>query len=335
MRKAIVDCDTGTDDAVALIGLLLAKDIEVIGITTVHGNLPVGCCADNSLQITEFLGKDIPVYIGCAGPLVKKLTPGRTLNTLTQTVRREYGGQEIRIHERDIGLLRTSRKPQDEHAVSYIVRTLKQTKEPIDIFALGPLTNIAAALIMSPEIIKGIGTIYIMGGALHCGNRTPVGEANFVDDPEAAETVLISGANILICPLEATAQGATYNEDDISRIEACGNETSRFIGALLRRFIWRCGMLWDQDFEYPPYEFPEDASCCVHDWAAVAPAIDMSVVSRKSEEICHVDFSGGMSDGQLVIDRRGYGGNANAQIVHDMDGSKCKALLLELIKSGR
>ena len=110
MRRMIIDCDTGTEDAVAVMALLLAKDIDVIAITTVHGNIPAINSADNNLQIVDFLKKDVPVYVGCDRPIVKNLYKGRTLNTLTQTLKKQFNGEEIKIHEMDIGLCRHHRK---------------------------------------------------------------------------------------------------------------------------------------------------------------------------------------------------------------------------------
>ena len=221
-RKMIIDCDTGTDDAVAVLALLLADNIDVIGITSVHGNLSVEEATRNNLSLVELLQKDVPVYQGCPHALTHGLFPGRTMNTLCQTIRKEYQGQPLRIHEPSLGLETGGRQPEREHAVSYLVRTLRETAEPIDVCAVGPLTNIAAALTMAPEIAGKIGTLYIMGGGIHTGNRTPVGEANFVDDAEAAAKVMLSGANILLGPIEANEAGATYGLKEIEAIEAWG-----------------------------------------------------------------------------------------------------------------
>lgn len=330
-RRMIIDCDTGTDDAVALLGLLLADNIDVLAITCVHGNLTVEESTRNTLSLVNFLNLPVPVYQGCPHALTKGLFPGRTLNTLCQQVKKEYQGQPLRIHEPSLGLDVGSRRAEPEHAVSYLVRTLRQASEPIDICAVGPLTNIAAALILAPEIADKIGTLYIMGGGIYIGNRTPVAEANFADDPEAAARVLISGVNMLIGPIEGNVAGATYGRKDIEAIEALNTRSSAFVGALLRRFIWRCDYLWKPGFDQPPYVVEEDSTCCVHDWAAVAPAIDPATASEVRKEVCRVDCSGGMADGQLVIDRRGYFTEPNASIVYNMDERRCKDLLLSLL----
>lgn len=330
-QKLIIDCDVGTDDAVAMLGLLLADRIDVIGITTVHGNLPVEQTTQNALSIVELVGQDIPVYAGCPHALTHGLFPGRTQNTLCQTTRKEYRGQPLRIHEPSLGLPTGGRTAEREHAVSFLVRTLCESTEPIDICAIGPLTNLAAAFILAPEVAKKIGTLYIMGGGIHIGNRTPVAEANFADDAEAAAKVMLSGANLLIGPIEANEIGATYRLADIEAIEALGSKTGAFVGALLRRWLWRCDMLWAPGFDLPPYQCMPDSSCCIHDWAAVAPAIDPATVTDVRREVCRVDCSGGMADGQLVIDRRGYGFAPNAAVVYNMDEARCKGLLLSLL----
>ena len=92
-----------------------------------------------------------------------------------------------------------------------------------------------------------------------------------------------------------------------------------------------CDMLWTPGFDLPPYQFTSDSSCCVHDWAAVAPAIDPATATDVRCEVCRVDCSGGMADGQLVIDRRGYGFARNAAVVYNMDEPRCKSLLLSLL----
>lgn len=334
-RKMIIDCDTGTDDAVAVIGLLLADNIDVIGITSVHGNLSVEEATRNNLSLVNFLHMDVPVYMGCPHALTNGLFPGRTMNTLCQTIRKEYNGMPLRIHEPSLGLDVGGRSAEAEHAVSFLVRTLRGAEEPIDVCAVGPLTNIAAALILAPEIARKIGTLYIMGGGIHIGNRTPVAEANFVDDAEAAAKVLLSGVNILLGPIEANEAGATYGLADIEAIESVGTETAKFVGTLLRRFIWRCSYLWEPGFDLPPYEFHPSATCCIHDWAAVVPAIDPATATDVRKELCRVDCSGGMADGQLIIDRRGYYAEPNAGIVYDMDETRCKQLLLSLLAKAK
>lgn len=143
----------------------------------------------------------------------------------------------------------------------------------------------------------------------------------------------------MINPIEANKSGATYGLKDIEDIERLGNETAKFVGTLLRKFIWRCGMLWDENFCYDKFDFPPDSTCCIHDWAAVAPAIDMSTAKEVKRQLCNVDFSGGMSDGQLVIDRRAEKRRTvkRQTPISSMKWTKekCKHLLLALLSSAR
>lgn len=323
-RKVIFDGDTGTDDAVALIALLLADNIDVIGVTSVHGNRPVDNTSDNNLRLVEFMGRgDIPVFKGCGEAMVRELSRGREHNTRMQRIRAVVDGVEIKIHDATLPLPEAKGKLQPEHACSFIVNTLKNACEPIDICVVGPLTNIGMAIRMDPSIVKNIGTIYIMGGGIYRGNRTPVAEANFYDDPEAAEIVLTSGANVLLGPIEGNEAGATYSESDIAAIESVGTEPARFIAKILRDFIKRCKILFA----------PNVDTCCIHDYAAVAPLICPETVTDLRPEICRVDFYGGMADGQLVVDRRGYTPeDTPVRIVYDMDAGKTHELLLNLLR---
>ena len=323
-RKVIFDCDIGCDDAVALIALLLNEDIDITGITCVKGNIPVDDVADNALKVVKLCGKDIPVYKGCNTPIVRDMLKGRDYNTLIQRIRMEIDGKEILIHERSFRLPESERKAEDTHAVSYLVDTLRHSKEKIDIVAIGPLTNIGMALRLDPSIAEKIGTIYIMGGGLYIGNRTPLAEANFYDDPEAAEIVLTSGAKCLVCPIEPCEEAATYTIEDLEQIKNTNNKIADFIYEELHGYIERCGILFKADI----------SSCCVYDYAAVAPMLDESVITDKRHEVVHVDISGGMADGQMVVDRRGmFEKIVPVEVIYHMDKEKVHQLLLDELSS--
>lgn len=321
-RKVIFDTDIGDDDAVALTACLLSDKIEIIGITTVHGNLPIECASDNALRMVDFFKKDIKVYQGCSQPLVRHLNKGRKQTTLMQTVNTVVDGKLIRIHAETLPLPEAISKLEKIHAVSFIVDTLKNATEKIDICAIGPLTNIGAALILDKDIIKNIGNIYIMGGGLYKGNRTPIAEANFYDDPEAAEIVLNCGANVFVCPLEACEQGATFTREDLEKIKTINNPAADLIYNVLDGYINRGIIL-----------FGGKQECCAYDYAAIAPLLDESVSIEVRKDVAHVDFSGGMADGQLVIDRRNFGlWPKNANIIYQQDGKKVHNLLISLLK---
>ncbi len=322
-RKIIFDCDIGCDDAVALISLLLCKDLEVTAITCVRGNIPVDDVVLNALKVSHLCGKDIPVYKGCSQAMVRTLLKGRDCNTLMETIHMEIDGKEILIHDRSFDLPLPDRTVEKEHACSYLVNTLRDTKEKLNIVAVGPLTNIAMALRLDPDIVRNIDTIYIMGGGLYIGNRTPVAEANFYDDPEAAEIVLNCGAHCVVFPIEACEMGAGYTRSDLDDLEKTGNLIGRFLKEELEGYIDRCNILFKGD----------ENSCCVYDYAAAGMLIDESVVIEKKLEIVHVDVSGGMSDGQMVVDRRGmFKQDLPVEVVYQMDTEKLHRILLDELR---
>ena len=323
-RKVIFDCDIGCDDAVALIALLLSENVEVMAITCVKGNVGVKDVVNNALKVSHLCKKDIPVYEGCSEPMVRDLLKGREHNTLMQRVKMEIDGKQILIHDPSFPLPLPERKVEKKHACSYIIDTLRNAQEKIDICAIGPLTNIAMALRLDPTIVNNIGTIYIMGGGLYIGNRTPLAEANFYDDPEAAEIVLTSGAHIVLCPIEACEMGGTYDQKDLQDIKDTDNKIADFLYEELQGYINRCNILFKGDVQ----------SCCVYDYVAVAPLIDESIITEMHRDVAHVDISAGMADGQLVIDRRGmFKAEKPIDIIYKADADKLHKILLDLLKN--
>ena len=323
-RKVIFDTDIGSDDAVALTALILSEKFDVIGITTTHGNQTVENTTDNALRLTDFLNKDIPVYKGCEKPMVRHLFKGRESNTIQETVKTEIDGKVITIHDEHILIPETNRKAQDKHACSYIVDTLRNTKEKIIICAVGPLTNLGVALTMDKEIAKNIECIYIMGGGLFKGNRTPIAEANFYDDPEAAEIVLNCGAKIILNPLEGCESAAVFTYDDIDILRNIKNKVADFIAEEIDQFIQREKILFGDWID----------SDCMYDYAAVAPLIEPSLIKDIRNELVHVDCSGGMADGSLVSDRRGFEEfTSSVDIIYELDKTKTKQLLFDILKN--
>ncbi|KPU84617.1 hypothetical protein JI58_02640 [Marinosulfonomonas sp. PRT-SC04] len=193
-RKIIIDTDPGQDDAVAiLLALACPKDIEVIGITCVAGNVPLPLTHKNARIICELAGRtDIPVYAGCDRPLAHTLV----------TAEHVHGKSGLDGPDLPDPTMQLS----DGHAVDYIIETLR--REPagtITLCPLGPLTNIATAFQKAPDIAEKVQEIILMGGAyFEVGNITPAAEFNIYVDPEAADIVFKSGAPIVVMPLDVT-----------------------------------------------------------------------------------------------------------------------------------
>ena len=193
-RKIIIDTDPGQDDAVAiLLALASPEEIEVLGITAVAGNVPLELTARNARIICELAARpDIRVFAGCDRPLNRPLVTA-------EHVHGETGLNGPALPDPTMPL-------QDQHAVEFIIDTLKSHREgTVTLCPLGPLTNIATAFRNAPEIVHKIEEIVLMGGAyFEVGNITPAAEFNIYVDPEAADAVFRSGAPITVMPLDVT-----------------------------------------------------------------------------------------------------------------------------------
>jgi pyrimidine-specific ribonucleoside hydrolase len=222
MRKIIIDCDPGHDDALAI--LLAAKHLNVVGITTVAGNQTLDKVTDNALKVVELAEiTHIPVVKGMECPLVR---PPR----YAPEVHGETG-----LDGPDWPVTATPLHPQ--HAVDFIIDTLMSTDD-VTLVPIGPLTNVATALRREPRIAGRIQEISLMGGSLTFGNSTPAAEFNIYVDPEAAHVVFSSGVPIKMCGLNLTRQ-AWAGPAEIERIRALGNRTGRIVAELLEFFTGR------------------------------------------------------------------------------------------------
>jgi purine nucleosidase len=193
-RKIIIDTDPGQDDAVAILLALASPDeIEVLGITAVAGNVPLALTARNARIVCELAGRpDIAVFAGCDRPLGRKLVTA-------EHVHGQSGLNGPVLPDPVMAL-------QAAHAVDFIIDTLR--REPpgaVTLCALGPLTNIAMAFEKAPDIVARLAGIVLMGGAyFEVGNITPAAEFNIYVDPQAAEIVFRSGADLTVMPLDVT-----------------------------------------------------------------------------------------------------------------------------------
>ncbi len=204
-RKIIIDTDPGQDDAVAiLLALASPEDVTVLGITAVAGNVSLDLTQKNARIICELAQKtDVPVFAGAKRPLERPLVTAEHVHGKT-------GLDGPQLPDPTMTL-------QDQHAVDFIIQTLRaELSGTITLCPLGPLTNIAAAFNQAPDIIERVQEVVLMGGAyFEVGNITPTAEFNIYVDPEAAEIVLKSGADITMMPLDVTHKAlVTKNRND-------------------------------------------------------------------------------------------------------------------------
>ena len=193
-QKIIIDTDPGQDDAVAILLALASPDeIEVLGITAVAGNVPLSLTEKNARIVCELAGRpDIPVYAGCDRPLKRKLVTAEHVHGKTGLDGPELPEPKIKL--------------QEKHGVDFIIDTILQEPEnSISLCPLGPLTNIASAILKQPKIVSRIKKIVLMGGAyFEVGNITPAAEFNIFVDPDAAKIVFEAGIEMVVMPLDVT-----------------------------------------------------------------------------------------------------------------------------------
>jgi purine nucleosidase/ribosylpyrimidine nucleosidase len=180
-KKLIIDCDTGTDDAVALMLAALHPEIDLIGVSTVFGNAPLTATTINSISVLDLIGRsDIPVHAGLPRPLVRKTMPAE----------RFFKADSVQDpHGTYLDIPRSTRAAASNRAVEWLIETYRTATEPITLMPIGPLTNIAAAVAQEPKFAEWVPQLIIMGGGHEVGNMTPSAEFNIWADPEAAASV--------------------------------------------------------------------------------------------------------------------------------------------------
>jgi inosine-uridine nucleoside N-ribohydrolase len=310
--KLILDVDTGTDDAVALMFAALHPDLELVAATTVNGNVPVELCTENSLRVFDFIGAKVPVYEGARRPMLRPDFP------VPRQARPESG-----IHGEYLDLPPARSKKQQERAVDFLVDTYMSSAGPeIVLVPVGPLTNIALAISLEPRIVERIPRMIIMGGGHEVGNVTPAAEFNIWADPEAAKVVLNSGVqNLTLVPLDATHK-ALITLDDCRRLRELGTPAGEAAARVIERRITGYN-------DYQPMALPDAAP--VHDALCVAAIVDPTILAT-SPFHADVETTGELTMGRTVIDtHRRRGMEPNADVALDADGEQFVRLLMETL----
>ncbi|WP_226629288.1 nucleoside hydrolase [Alloyangia pacifica] len=188
----IIDTDPGQDDAFAILLALASPALQVLGLTTVAGNMGLAQTTDNARRIVELAGHaDLPVHAGADRPLMRQPRPVPEIHGDTGIDGWDWADAR--------------RGPEAEGAIDFLVRTLRAHPTPVTLIVLGPQTNIALALTVAPDIKRNIARIIFMGGGFfEGGNMTPAAEYNILVDPEAARIVLNSGVPVTAVPLDCT-----------------------------------------------------------------------------------------------------------------------------------
>lgn len=298
--KIILDCDTGSDDAVAIMLACLSEKLNLLGICTVAGNKSIEFTTVNTLAVVEALHCNVPVYRGCSQPLVAKLLPGRrgSYNGMTGVTDANVNekGEVIVYHTDKLPLPDPTKKEEKENAVFWLIDTLMNSEGDITVVPTGPLTNLAMAMRIEPQICGKIRQIIFMGGGFKVFNATAAAEFNIWTDPEAAQIVLTSGVPITMVPLDAT-HSACMSLKDCDDFMHMDTTITKAVAEMLKMRIDAYDM-------YQPQEEPHTAP--LHDALAVGYLIDPLVLRDIRLMRVDVDISGGFADGQTVCDTRAY-----------------------------
>ena len=314
--KIILDVDTGTDDAVAIMTAALSPAIELVGVSVVNGNTVLDSCVANTLAVVEWIGMpEIPVFRGMSRPIARA---------------QPKHNPATRIHGDRLDLPEATIQAQPEHAVDWLIDTYLASDGDITLVPVGPLSNIAAAMQKEPRIIERIPEIVIMGGAHDHGNATASAEFNIWLDPEAARIVVNCGRPIRMVPLDATHR-ALVGLDDVARLRGLGTPA----GEAAFRFISK--RIEGYDATQPMHRA---GAAPVHDALAVCAIIDPSVITTHH---IHVDIETGgfLSDGRTVCDfrfqrvkpeERNFAFQSpNVHFATDADEPKFNAMLLDIL----
>jgi purine nucleosidase len=276
--RLIVDCDTGIDDAVALAYLAGRAGVELVAAGAVHGNVPVTIAARNTLRVLDVAGLDhVPVAVGASRPLAQPLDTSEAV----------HGGDGLGGTDQPA----PRRAVEAGSAAEQLVRLARAHPGELSLLALGPLTNVALALLIEPDLPHLLRQVTVMGGAFGvAGNVTPWAEANIWHDPEAAALTFGAGWPLRAVGLDVTMR-TLLRAGDLARIETHPSEVARFVSSILSHYL----DVYEQRVG--------ERACPVHDALAATLALQPELATWRDEPV-DVELHGALTRGATVVDRR-------------------------------
>ena len=288
-KKILLDCDPGIDDALAIALARGSDELEVVGLTSVAGNVDLDRTTNNALRLSEYYGLDVPVARGADRALLR------------DHVRADH------VHGTNglgnVILPAATRDPVDQHAVDFIIDRLRSAPGEISLVAVGPLTNIALALRREPRIAEWAAEFVIMGGSFGRGNVTPAAEFNIGADPEAAAVVFGAPWRTTMVGLDLTLQ-ARATEQVRGRFTDLGRLERELVSPIL-------------DFAARTEQYREHGPA-VHDVCAVARVLDPGLMTAVPARV-DVETKGEFTSGMTVVDFNAPAERCNAEIAVELD----------------
>lgn len=303
----IVDTDTAQDDCVALITALLDPVADLRAITMVAGNVGFERQVGNAYLTLNVAGRlgEVPVYLGCRRPMVRAWASAENVH-----------GDGVGGLEMDRGGL----APEREHAVDALVRMVAERPGEISVVAIGPLTNIAMAVLKDSAFARNVRALYVMGGSNNGrGNVTAAAEFNFYVDPEAAKIVFAAGFAVTVVPWDPlTLRQAVFRQDRLDEIAALNSPLSRFFTR-----VCAATLAFDRSVGIEGTTHPDSLT--------VALLLHPELVRRASEYHVDVETAGELTRGYSVMSWGVHGLPTNATVVEEIDAEGFYVGLRELL----
>lgn len=278
MQRIIIDTDPGVDDAHAIMLALSYPDVSVEAIMTVAGNVGIENTTANALKILDVMGKDVPVYRGCAAPLVLKAT---------EDAAHVHGTDGLG----DIGFPASSRQVEKELAPAALVRMANEEPGEFTLVTIGPLTNIAVALTLDPDLPKKIKKLVVMGGAIYSKGNTAnlSAEYNIFSDPEAAHVVFSAWPELTLVSWEATMDHG-FSSNLIEDWRAMDNPQAMFFVQINEKILVYLNQVLGRTMLFGA------------DILAMAVALEPSIIEEEETHAVFVELNGKLTRGQTVVD---------------------------------
>ena len=308
MKCLVIDTDPGVDDAHAILLAAAHPDVKIEAITTLGGNVSLSNTTANACKILDVLGLDVPILAGVADALLEREH---------EDAAHVHGFDGLG----DAGIPASARAVEKEHAVQALIRLANENPGALTLVAIGPLTNIALATRLDPELPKKYKELIVMGGAIYAQGNTPNASAefNFYHDPEAAAIVFQNWENITLLSWETTL-AYPVGEDLVKNLIDVHTPRGEFFSKITRKILAFTK------------EYYGHAKLFAPDGLAMAVAIEPSIVTKSQKCYVQIERMGKYTRGQSIVDWNGsLGKSPNAKIVLELDAERFDELMRQSV----
>ena len=328
MEKFIIDADTGSDDAVAILLALRDPSVEILGISIVSGNVPLELGILNTKSTMELCEQDIKVYAGSNKPLLREYKEIHNLDEFMDHVKSESpisaSGQCVHGIDGmgDIGIYPKNKTYEKESGVDFLIKSINEQPNEITVVTLGPLTNIAKAIEKDPSITEKVKHCYVMGGTSDgSGNVSAAAEYNIWVDPEAAKIVFDSGMKITMVGWDNSYKYAMLKEDEMSFLKSLKTKYADFSVDIQKTLI----DLTFRTYGFYGFDLPDPITMAI--------ALDNKIIEESQQLDVIVDTRDGLTRGQTIVDYFGVENkHKNIRVVTKANKKRFMDLLIKSLQ---